>query len=103
MRISDGSSDVCSSVLIQSFREKPDGDGSWINGGFFVLEPSVADYIADSQTVWEREPLEALANSGNLGSYRHKGFWQAMDTLHDKNLLQQLWASGHPPWKTWDG
>ncbi len=88
-------------IRVPSFREKPDGDGSWINGGFFVLEPSVADYIDGSQTVWEREPLETLAQTGNLAAFRHKGFWHAMDTLRDKTVLQQLWDSGRPPWKTW--
>jgi glucose-1-phosphate cytidylyltransferase len=86
---------------VRSFQEKPDGDGSWINGGFFVLEPSVFDLICDEATVWERQPLEALARTGQLGIYKHAGFWQPMDTLRDKQHLEELWASGKAPWKTW--
>jgi glucose-1-phosphate cytidylyltransferase len=86
---------------ISSFREKPDGDGSWINGGFFVLEPEALNYIAGDSTVWERDPLEALAKEGKLAAYKHRGFWQNMDTLRDKNYLEQLWASDNPPWKLW--
>lgn len=86
---------------IKSFREKPEGDGAWINGGFFVLEPEVIDYIKDDSTVWEREPLEKLARDGQLSAYRHMGFWQAMDTLRDKHFLEDLWKSGNPPWKIW--
>ena len=86
---------------IKSFQEKPDGDGSWINGGFFVLEPSVMDLIDGDATVWERKPLEALAHTGQLGIYKHAGFWQPMDTLRDRQLLEELWASGKAPWKTW--
>lgn len=84
-----------------TFREKPQGDGAWINGGFFVLEPAVIDYIADDSTVWEREPMERLAQEGNMAAYRHTGFWQPMDTLRDKMMLEKLWASGQPPWKLW--
>jgi glucose-1-phosphate cytidylyltransferase len=86
---------------IQSFREKPQGDGSWINGGFFVLEPSVFDYIDGDKTIFEREPLEGLARDGQLGIYKHDGFWRPMDTLRDKVELEDLWASGAAPWKTW--
>lgn len=86
---------------VKSFQEKPDGDGSWINGGYFVLCPSVIDYIADDMTSWEAEPLSQLAEEGKLMSYQHSGFWQAMDTLRDKNQLEKLWASGNPPWKSW--
>ncbi len=86
---------------IPSFREKPQGDGAWINGGFFVLEPGVLDYIADDSTVWEREPMENLAHDGMLSAYRHKGYWQNMDTLRDKNTLEELWQSGQAPWKKW--
>jgi glucose-1-phosphate cytidylyltransferase len=86
---------------IKSFHEKPDGDGSWINGGFFVLEPSVIDLIDGDATVWERKPLEALAHTGQLGIYKHAGFWQPMDTLRDRQLLEELWASGKAPWKKW--
>lgn len=83
------------------FQEKPDGDGAWINGGFFVLEPSVVDLIADDTTLWERQPLEKLAAGKQLGVYKHPGFWQPMDTLRDKIYLDELWASGKAPWKMW--
>lgn len=86
---------------IRSFKEKPKGDGAWVNGGFFVLEPSVIDLIAADQTVWEREPLEELAQAGELMAYKHRGFWMAMDTLRDRNHLEELWASGEAPWKRW--
>ena len=87
--------------LITSFEEKPKGDGGWINGGFFVLSPNVIDYIAGSDTVWEREPMERLARESNIAAYLHKGFWHAMDTLRDKNYLEELWGSGRAPWKKW--
>jgi glucose-1-phosphate cytidylyltransferase len=87
---------------ITRFTEKPQGDGSWINGGFFVLEPGVLRYIAGDDTVWEREPLEALARDGQLSAYTHEGFWQPMDTLRDKIRLEELWQSGSAPWKRWD-
>lgn len=86
---------------VGSFKEKPKGDGGMINGGFFVLKPKVIDLIAADDTTWEREPLEALATSGQLAAYQHEGFWQPMDTLRDKNHLEQLWQSGHAPWKVW--
>ncbi len=89
---------------IGSFREKPNGDGTdnaWINGGFFIVEPAALDYITDDNTVWEREPLEELANGNQLSAYRHKGFWQPMDTLRDKHLLEELWDKGKAPWKNW--
>ena len=86
---------------VKSFQEKPDGDGSWINGGFFVLEPSVIDLVTDDKTIWERQPLESLAQSDQLSIYKHHGFWQPMDTLRDKQHLEDLWASGKAPWKTW--
>ena len=86
---------------ITSFKEKPKGDGAWINGGFFVLEPEVLDYIEGDQTVWEREPMESLANGGNLAAFKHKGFWHPMDTLRDKNHLENLWKSEDCPWKIW--
>jgi glucose-1-phosphate cytidylyltransferase len=86
---------------IQAFKEKPDGDGAWINGGFFVLEPQLLDDIDGDATVWEREPMERLAHSGNLSAFRHDGFWHPMDTLHDKNYLEKLWLSGKAPWKIW--
>lgn len=86
---------------IISFQEKPHGDGNWINGGFFVLSPKVLDYIKDDHTAWERESMEQLARDGQIAAYFHSGFWQPMDTLRDKNLLEELWTSGKAPWKTW--
>jgi glucose-1-phosphate cytidylyltransferase len=86
---------------IASFHEKPQGDGSWINGGFFVLSPKVIDYIDSDDTIWERAPLERLAREKQLCAYPHSGFWQPMDTLRDKNLLESLWQSGRAPWKVW--
>lgn len=88
-------------TLIKSFNEKPVGDGNWINGGFFVLSPKVLDYIEGDQTVWEKEPLEKLAKARQLHAFHHNGFWQPMDTLRDKNQLEQLWTSNKAPWKTW--
>lgn len=85
---------------VSSFQEKPAGDGAWINGGFFVLEPSVFDYIEGDQTSWESQPLQQMAQEGQLMSYQHAGFWQAMDTLRDKTHLEELWNST-PPWKVW--
>jgi glucose-1-phosphate cytidylyltransferase len=89
-------------TAVRSFKEKPEGDGGWINGGFFVLEPSVIDHIEDDMTIWERGPLEALAASDSLGVFKHTGFWHPMDTLRDKTYLEALWTSGKAPWKTWD-
>ncbi len=86
---------------VTGFQEKPTGDGGWINGGFFVLHPRVIDRIADDRTVFEQEPLEGLARDGALRSYRHTGFWQAMDTLRDKRQLEDLWAKGGAPWRLW--
>jgi glucose-1-phosphate cytidylyltransferase len=86
---------------VTSFQEKPAGDGGWINGGFFVLSPQVIDYIGGDDTLWEREPMESLAREGQLAAYVHHGFWQPMDTLRDKNHLEDLWNSGKAPWKTW--
>lgn len=88
-------------TAVTSFQEKPNGDGSWINGGFFVCDPKVIDRIAGDATVWEREPLESLAADGQIHAYRHDGFWQPMDTLRDKVLLEELWATGNAPWKVW--
>ncbi len=88
--------------LITGFREKPHGEGGWVNGGFFVLHPQVFDFIAGDDTVWEREPLEGLAQRGELHAFRHHGFWQPMDTLRDKTLLEGLWSSGSAPWKKWE-
>ncbi|HQT31341.1 MAG: glucose-1-phosphate cytidylyltransferase [Hydrogenophilales bacterium 17-64-65] len=86
---------------IDSFQEKPQGDGAWINGGFFVLNPKVIDYINDDRTVWEREPMERLARDRQMSAWLHRGFWQPMDTLRDKNHLEELWSSGNAPWKSW--
>ena len=86
---------------VTGFAEKPKADGSWVNGGYFVLSPKVLDYIDGPATVWEREPLERLAAEGKLGAYRHHGFWHPMDTLRDKTLLEELWQSGDVPWRVW--
>jgi glucose-1-phosphate cytidylyltransferase len=86
---------------VLSFREKPDGDGGWINGGFFVLSPKVADYIDGDDTAWERGPLDRLAKDGQLSVYRHGGFWQPMDTLRDRTVLEGMWNSGAAPWRVW--
>ena len=86
---------------IATFKEKPDGDGAWVNSGFFVLEPGVFDYIDGDATVWEKDPLERLAHDGKLAAYRHTGFWQPMDSLRDKNVLEGLWQGAKPPWKVW--
>jgi glucose-1-phosphate cytidylyltransferase len=86
---------------VLSFQEKPKGDGAWINGGFFVVEPEVLRLISADETVWEREPLESLARDGQLTAYNHTGFWQPMDTLRDKNHLEELWKSREAPWKVW--
>ncbi|MBE9076972.1 glucose-1-phosphate cytidylyltransferase [Romeria aff. gracilis LEGE 07310] len=86
---------------IESFQEKPEGDGAWISGGYFVLEPQVIDLIAADKTVWEQEPLKKLAHMQQLSAYRHSGFWHPMDTLRDKNLLERLWKEGEAPWKVW--
>ena len=87
--------------LVTGFEEKPRGDGGWMNGGFFVLSPEVARYLDGDHTVWEQEPMRALAREGELACYRHEGFWQAMDTLRDRNQLEELWSSGEAPWRTW--
>ena len=92
---------VLQDKLVASFREKPEGDGGWINGGFFVLSPAVLDYIDGDDSVWEREPLERLAKEHSLAAYQHRGFWQPMDTLRDKNHLEEVWATGRAPWKKW--
>ena len=88
--------------MVRHFQEKPEGDGAWINGGFFVLDPAVFSYIKGGDaTVWEREPLQTLAQDGELGAYRHDGFWLPMDTLRDKVHLEELWDGGAAPWKIW--
>lgn len=87
--------------VVLGFQEKPPGDGAWINGGFFVLHPKVLDYIAGDQTSWESGPIETIAHEGQLMAFEHRGFWQPMDTLRDKNHLEALWANGKAPWKSW--
>ena len=84
-----------------NFEEKPQGDGGWINGGFFVLSPKVIDYIHGDATLWEREPMQRLASEGQMSAFFHHGFWQPMDTLRDKTHLEELWQSGKAPWKLW--
>jgi glucose-1-phosphate cytidylyltransferase len=91
-----------SDARVSHFHEKPVGDGAWINGGFFVLEPGVFDYIENDLTTWEREPMQHLANDGKLCAYKHSGFWQSMDTLRDKMVLEELWAKGGAPWALWE-
>ncbi|MCF6775559.1 glucose-1-phosphate cytidylyltransferase [Thiotrichales bacterium 19X7-9] len=86
---------------VLNFKEKPRGDGSWINGGFFILSPKVIDYIDGDETIWEQEPMQKLAQSGQMSCYFHEGFWQPMDTLREKHLLEKLWQSGQAPWKLW--
>lgn len=86
---------------VSSFKEKPKGDGGWISGGFLVLSPKVGTYLEDDTTIWEREPMETIAREGNVAAYKHSGFWQSMDTVHDKTVLEDLWNSGSAPWKVW--
>ncbi len=86
---------------IARFREKPRGDGAWVNGGFFVLEPAAIDYVENDEIFWEIEPLSKLAEDGQLSAYRHEGYWQSMDTLRDRNVLDELWTKGKAPWKIW--
>lgn len=93
---------IMDEATVTGFREKPQGDGGWINGGFFVLSPKVLDYIQDDQTIWEKEPLEQLSEQGLLSAFKHEGFWHPMDTLRDKNHLEELWSSGKSPWKIWE-
>jgi glucose-1-phosphate cytidylyltransferase len=86
---------------VRSFQEKPRGDGAWLNGGYFVLSPEVGRYLEDDDTSWEDRPLRELTREGQLASFRHQGFWQAMDTLRDRNQLEELWSSGDAPWRVW--
>jgi len=96
-----GSLQIGGESAVLGFQEKPQGDGTWINGGFFVLEPEVIDRIDGDTCLWEQEPLRGLAAEGQLTAYHHHGFWQPMDTLRDRHLLEELWASGRAPWKLW--
>ena len=86
---------------VTRFVEKPHGDGGWINGGFFVLEPRSLDYIDDDETIWEKEPMRKLAKESQMSAFLHRGFWQPMDTLREKQLLEDLWRTGRAPWKVW--
>jgi glucose-1-phosphate cytidylyltransferase len=97
-----GSLSLSEDGALSSFAEKPKGDGRWVNGGFFVLSPKVGAYLKDDTTIWEREPMETLAQEGNVVAYKHSGFWQPMDTVHDKGVLEALWDSGSAPWKVWE-
>jgi glucose-1-phosphate cytidylyltransferase len=96
-----GALDLAECNTVRGFQEKPKGDGAWINAGFFVLDPKIFDYIAGDETILEKEPLENLARAGELVAYTHSGFWQPMDTLRDKNHLEDLWKGGKAPWKRW--
>jgi glucose-1-phosphate cytidylyltransferase len=87
---------------IEHFKEKPAGDGAWVNGGFFVLDPRALDHIEGDATTWEQEPMQALSRNGDLFAFKHGGFWQSMDTLRDKMYLEELWQGGSPPWKIWN-
>jgi glucose-1-phosphate cytidylyltransferase len=98
-----GSFELDAAGRVAEFVEKPQSGEGWINGGFFVLEPRVLDYVAGDETPWEREPMERLAQEGELMAYRHEGFWQPMDTLREKRVLEDLWAGGSAPWKVWAG
>jgi len=97
-----GSLSIGEDGSLLSFAEKPKGDGRWVNGGFFVLSPKVAAYLQDDSTTWEKEPMETIARKGEVAAYKHTGFWQAMDTVHDKTVLQSLWEGGAAPWKVWE-
>jgi glucose-1-phosphate cytidylyltransferase len=96
-----GALDIADDGAVTRFTEKPPGDGRWINGGYFVLSPKIGDYIKGDSMPWEREPMETLARENQVAAYKHDGFWQPMDTLHDRNLLEGLWDKGHAPWKVW--
>jgi glucose-1-phosphate cytidylyltransferase len=96
-----GALEIADDAQVTSFSEKPKGDRRWVSGGFFVLSTKVGAYIAGDSTIWEREPLETLSLEGQVAAYRHRGFWQPMDTIHDRNTLEELWARNAAPWKTW--
>lgn len=96
-----GALDISDNHEVRGFHEKPKGDGTWINAGFFVLQPEIFNYIDDDSTIFEKEPLEQLANDHSLMAYKHHGFWQPMDTLRDRNYLEELWKTGKAPWKNW--
>ena len=88
--------------LVKKFFEKPKGDGAWVNGGFFVLNKKIFKYLSDKNCIWEKEPLEKIAKDNQLTAYKHHGFWHAMDTLRDRNYLEDMWNSNQVPWKIWD-
>ena len=96
-----GALEIDDNADVTSFSEKPKGDGRWVSGGFFVLSPKVAPYIAGDSTIWERDPLETLSRERQVSAYKHHGFWQPMDTLHDRKFLEDLWDTGSAPWKIW--
>jgi glucose-1-phosphate cytidylyltransferase len=96
-----GALEVADGDRVKGFMEKPRGDGAWINGGFFVLNPEIGGYIAGDDTVWEQEPMRGLAQDGQLATYRHTGFWLGMDTLRDRGVMEDLWQSGRAPWRKW--
>mgnify|MGYP002701170534 FL=1 len=88
--------------MVKKFFEKPKGDGAWVNGGFFVLNKKIFNYLSDKNCIWEKEPLEKIAKDNQLTAYKHHGFWHAMDTLRDRNYLEDMWSSNQVPWKIWD-
>ncbi len=96
-----GALDISEQAQVNSFLEKPKGDGAWVNGGFFVCQPNVFSYIQDDSTIWERSPMEILATQGQMMAFKHDGFWKPMDTLRDKTELETAWSEGHAEWKTW--
>lgn len=96
-----GALEIAEDAQVTSFSEKPKGDGRWVSGGFFVLSTRVGAYIPGDSTIWERDPLETLSLEGQVAAYKHRGFWQPMDTIHDRNTLEELWARNAAPWKTW--
>jgi len=96
-----GSLSIDDDGSLMSFAEKQRGDGRWVNGGFFVMSPAVGSYLKDDATVWEQEPMETIAREGKVAAFKHSGFWQPMDTVHDKSVLESLWSSGSAPWKVW--
>jgi glucose-1-phosphate cytidylyltransferase len=97
-----GTLNITDGEVVSSFYEKPKGDNAWINGGFFVLEPEIFNYIKNENTLWEKEPMETLARQSQLNAYRHRGFWRPMDTLRDKTDLENLWNEGNAPWRIWE-
>ena len=96
-----GALDIAPDASLRSFKEKPVGDGRWVNGGFFVLSPKVDQYIEGDAAIWERDPLEQLARDGQVFAFKHDGYWQPMDTIHDRRVLEELWATDKAPWKVW--